>query len=144
MFRFKLYISCLVIPLLLAWMLPSAQATDDAEASLRKRVTAYWQHKIKRDFKKAYPLESSEIREKASLEEYVKDASTGTAVWKKATIKSVTIEGSSATVHVEINYIIMGIYCPKEGLTRTIRDYWQLEDGTWYHRLKPLKKNDKA
>ena len=139
MFRLQLYISCLVMLLSLAWVCPVAQANDDTEASLRKRAAAYWQHKIKREFEKAYLFESPGIRKKVSLSDYIK-AFSGTGIWKKATVSSVAIEGSSATVHVEINYVIVGVYCPKEGLTSTIREYWQLEEGIWYHLSKHLIK----
>ena len=142
MVRLKLHIFLLVM-LLLAGACAGAQPRGDTESSLKARVNAYWQHKIKGEFAEAYLLESSEIREKVSLTDYI-NASAGGTIWLKAAIKSVAIEGSSATVHVEITYALMGIYCPKEGLTRTIRHYWQLEDGIWYHRSKPLKKNVKV
>ena len=141
MFRRKLYIFCLVM-LLLIGACAGKQPRMDTESSLKARVNTYWQHKIKGEFDKAYLLESSDIREKVSLTNYIQ-ASAGGTIWLKAAIKSVAIEGSSATVHVEITYAIMGIYCPKEGLTRTIRHYWHLEDGIWYHRPKPSKKNTK-
>lgn len=141
MFRSKLYIFGLVI-LLLAGACAVKQPKVDTESPLKARVNAYWQHKIKGEFAKAYLLESPDVREKVSLTNYIQGSAGGT-ILMKATIQSVAIEGASATVHVEITYAFLGIYCPKEGLTRTIRDYWHLKDGTWYHRPKPSKKNKK-
>lgn len=141
MVRLKLHIFCLVM-LLLIGACASRQPGMDTESSLKARVNAYWQHKIKGEFAEAYLLESSEIREKVTLTNYIQ-ASAGGTIWMKATIKSMAIEGASATVHVEITYALLGIYCPKDGLTRTIRHYWHLEDGIWYHRLKGPKKNTK-
>ena len=142
MIRLKLHIFCLVM-LLLASACAEAQLRGDTELSLKERISAYWQHKVKREFADAYLIESPEIREKVNLTDYIK-AFTGAAIWKNATIKSVAIEGSSATVHVEITYIIIGVYCPEEGLKSTIREYWQLEDGIWYHLSKRLIKNKKV
>lgn len=142
MFRLKLHIFCLVM-LLLIGACAGKQPRMDTESSLKARVNAYWQHKIKGEFDKTYLLESSDIREKVSLTNYIQ-ASAGGTIWMKATIKSVAIEGASATVHVEITYALLGIYCPKDGLTRTVRDYWHLEDGIWYHCSKLSKKNKKV
>lgn len=138
MVRLRLHIFC-IITLFIVSSCASAQPKGNTESSLKERVTAYWQHKIKREFEKSYLFESPEIREKINLTDYIKVFS-GPGVWKKATISSVAIEGSFATVHVEINYIIVGVYCPEEGLTSTIREYWQLEDGIWYHLSKHLIK----
>jgi hypothetical protein len=129
--------------LLLIGACAGKQPGMDTESSLKARVNAYWQHKIKGEFAEAYLLESSVIREKVSLTDYIQ-ASAGGTIWMNAIIKSVAIEGASATVYVEITYALMGIYCPKKGLTRTIRHYWHLDDGIWYHRPKPSKKNKKV
>ena len=141
MVRLQLQIFCLVMLLLLG-ACAGIQPQVDTKSSLEARVTAYWQHKIKHEFEKAYLFESPTIREKGSLSDYIKTF-TGKAIWKDATIKSVSIEGSSAIVHVKITYIIIGIYCPEEGLTTTVREYWQLEDGIWYHHFKRSMKNKK-
>jgi len=129
--------------LLLIGACASRQPVMDTESSLKARVNAYWQHKIKGEFAEAYLLESSEIREKVTLTKYI-EASAGGTIWLKADIQSVTINGDSATVLVKITYAFLGFYSPKEGITRNIRDYWHLEDGTWYHRLKRPKKNTKV
>ncbi|QTA84478.1 antitoxin [Desulfonema magnum] len=120
----------------------SEQVATGSEAELRDRVNAYWQHKIKGEFAEAYLYEHPNFRKGVNLTNYVKGFVGGMA-WQKVDIESVSTEKESATVLLKINYILVGIYTPNEGLTRNIRDYWQWSDDHWYHRFKPSRKDSK-
>ncbi len=118
------------------------QPTTGTEAALRERVNAYWQHKIKGEFAGAYPYEHPDFQRSVNLTNYIKGF-TGGMTWQKAEIQSVSIGVESAAVSLKINYILTGIYIPKEGLFHTMMDYWQLSDGNWYHQFRSSKKNTK-
>jgi len=138
MFRLNVY-SFFLAMLILSFGCAGIQPGVDVESSLKKRVSAYWQHKINKEFSEAYLFESSDIREKVSLSNYI-EVSAGGTIWINADIQSVTINGDWADVVVKLTYAFMGFYSPKGGITRNIHDYWHLEDGTWYHHLKGPKK----
>ncbi|RLC18982.1 MAG: hypothetical protein DRI57_07760 [Deltaproteobacteria bacterium] len=116
------------------------QPTTGTEAALRERVNAYWQQKIKGEFAETYLYEHPDFRKGINLTNYVKGF-VGGMTWRKVDIESVSIDGDFATVLLKINYILVGIYVPKEGLTRDIRNYWQwTDDGHWYHRFRSSHK----
>ena len=111
----------------------------DGESALRSRVNAYWQHKIKGEFDRAYLLESPDIREKITLTNYIK-AQTGGVIWRDVDIESVSINEDLATVILKINYVFLGMFGPKEGISRQINDYWQLQKGKWYRLQRSPQK----
>ncbi len=124
---------------------PSEEESETIKSpeQLEDRINEYWQYRIEREFVKCYPYEHPEFREKVSPNDYIKWFVGGMG-WRKATVQSVATEGDLASVSLEINYYILGIYMPKEGLTQTITEYWQLCDNNWYHQFKSPKRNIKT
>ena len=111
----------------------------DGESALRSRVSAFWEHKIKGEFDQAYLLESPDVREKISLTNYIK-AQTGGVIWRDVVIESVSIKGDLATVTLKINYAFLGMFGPKEGISRQINEYWQFQKDGWYRLQRPPRK----
>jgi hypothetical protein len=130
-----------ILPALALFALSFAGAGPDAdpEADVKARATAYWRHRIKGEFAKAYPYESPPFREGVSLDDYYKVMGSG-LLYFGAEVKSAAVQGDTAFVIVVIRYKTLGGVAPKGGLLRDIRDRWRLYDGEWYHRFRPEKK----
>lgn len=109
------------------------------EEELKARVNTYWQYKVKGEFAGAYNLESPDLRKKMSLTHYIQ-AYVGGLMILGAEVQSITIDGMYATVRLKIRYSVLGMFTPRKGLMREVRDYWQFTDGNWYHRMKPPPK----
>ena len=138
MLRLKLH-SFLLVMLLVTWSCAGIQSGVDTESVIKERATAYWQHKIKGELAEAYLFEAPDYREKISLTDYIASLSGGMIILN-ASVKSVSIKGSIATVPVRINYVIPGAFGPKEGIPNEFKTCWHLHDGVWYHRIKTFDK----
>ena len=110
-------------------------ASPSSECSLWERANAYWQAKIRVQLDKTYPLEEPQFQKRFNLAQYARNY-PGEVIYKKATIKSVKIEGKFATVGVAIRYSYFGAFSPKGGARTVVKDYWALVDGQWYHLIK--------
>jgi len=107
-----------------------------SEEALRQRIMAYWNHRIKGEFDKAYNYENPSFRKNVKLTDYIKALASGIN-WLEVKVKEVQIKDNQATVSLEIRYAFMAGYVPKGGLKREINDYWQWIKGDWYHLFRP-------
>ena len=135
----KLPILWLLI-LLLSGACAGVQTKGDAEPSsesvLWQRADTYWQHKIKNELDQMYPFETPAYRKKWTLGHYARYY-PGEIHYKGATIKSVKIDGDNALVKVEIRYVYLGVFAPKEGIRSQVGSHWTLVNGEWYHLIAP-------
>ena len=111
---------------------PQQEATQLKAASVQERAEAYWNYRTKGDFAQAYAIESPELRKGATLTNYIKGMGAGMVI-RAFIIESLEEKGDIATIMMRINFYSMGAPKPKEGITRTVPDYWQRIDGVWYH-----------
>jgi len=108
--------------------------TDDREA-LKKRVTEYWNYKIRREFDRAYQMELPLYRKTVSMVRYIKRFHDG-MYWTGVDIKNIEMDEGAAWVMVGIQTrtIIPGIPQKKGiGYRSTLRERWIKEGGVWYH-----------
>ncbi len=124
----------------LAMLLLSCQGTgvrkniDDREA-LKKRVTEYWNYKIRREFDRAYQMELPLYRKTVSMVKYIKRFHDG-MYWTGVDVKNIEMDGGAAwvLVGIEARTIIPGIPQKKGiGYSSTLRERWIKEGGVWYH-----------
>jgi len=136
----KLRMCCVLAGLMLltacAGVQPAGRGPEStsSQKALRQRAETYWQNKIKLKLEKTYPLETPEFRKRFSIVDYSRHYG-GEVVFHGAEVKSVEIDGKNAMVNVRVRYSFFGLYSPKGGAPATLRDYWTLVDGKWYHLI---------
>lgn len=111
---------------------PPAAAEDAGLGALRERVLAYWQARVRKDYRAEYELLEPRARARLSAEEYGR----GRAVeYLAVQVEGVERRGNFARVEVRL-LVKVTVPLPQrvEALTQSVvlQDYWVQVGGTWY------------
>ncbi len=114
------------------------------EESLRERVMAYWNYKIKQEFDKSYEYEYPLFRKQVNMINYIRGFHTGKAGWAGARIEEVHVQGDTATVDMKIMikiFVSSSKNLEHEGF---VKEKWVKVDGIWYHIPQDFRERQNA
>ena len=132
---------------LLAIALISLQFTaciDTEKNKLENRATAYWDYKVKKDFKKAYEFLTPGWKKTESMQSYERRFLNSKVNWTKSAFNNKKCSKPDlCRVTMAINYEFMFKSASNKLMKMDdfITDTWVLKDNIWY--VLPIKKNIK-
>ena len=124
-----------------AAVLGSSQTAPESQPvqSLRERVTAFWEARIKGDEVRAYQYEIFAHTGALTLTQYVQARST-TLKYMAYTIDTIQEQDNQAQVAVRVHSRLDVPGMVEVPLASIIRETWvRLDDGQWYRKFQPEK-----
>ncbi len=94
-----------------------------------KTAQKYWKSKLTGDVIACYQFEEPTYKKKVPLSTYAKQ---GSIVYKDVKLGEVDIQGSNATVKVQIIYFLPAIGSKGE-FTSEFKDRWKKINNNWFH-----------
>jgi hypothetical protein len=110
---------------------PGAAVEDPSEVALRQRVLAYWQARMRKDYRAQYDLLEPRMQARVSPDEYGRGR---TVEYLAAQVERIERRGQFARVAVRLLVRVQHPTLPQGGRTEAavLPDHWVLVRGQWY------------
>ncbi|MBI5640428.1 MAG: hypothetical protein HZA17_08385 [Nitrospirae bacterium] len=110
------------------------------EEVLKQRVMSYWNHKISREFDKAYSYEDPVFRKKSSLTIYLKQYDNPAMTYTRFEVQDIKLndaEHAEVKIKTDVRLKVPGAKAFEHDTELT--ELWVRVDGEWYHVPKGKK-----